>query len=201
MRRRAGLRQSSWQFAGQPGASADTTRYGARRSRPRGSRRTRTSTISGDGSDDAGRCRLHGPGNRNDHRAQPSERSKNPGPLSRPHAQPRRVSDREARRSPPDPGQFTNGPANGVMCGSGKTAKPLKVMVGVAGLEPTTPCPPDRCATGLRYTPTPHGLGALSRRAAPVQVLRAVWPGAGSAGAPGLRPLRGARVPDSTDGS
>ena len=26
-------------------------------------------------------------------------------------------------------------------------------MVGVAGFEPTTPCPPDKCATGLRYTP------------------------------------------------
>ena len=37
-------------------------------------------------------------------------------------------------------------------------------MVGVAGLEPTTPCPPDRCATGLRYTPTPRRPGALSLR-------------------------------------
>ena len=45
-------------------------------------------------------------------------------------------------------------------------------MVAVAGLEPTTPCPPDRCATGLRYTPTPHGHRALSPRAAAVQPLR-----------------------------
>lgn len=27
-------------------------------------------------------------------------------------------------------------------------------MVGVAGFEPTTLCPPDKCATRLRYTPT-----------------------------------------------
>ncbi len=33
-------------------------------------------------------------------------------------------------------------------------------MVGVAGFEPTTLCPPDKCATRLRYTPT----GALSSR-------------------------------------
>lgn len=26
-------------------------------------------------------------------------------------------------------------------------------MVGAAGFEPTTPCPPDKCATGLRYAP------------------------------------------------
>lgn len=26
-------------------------------------------------------------------------------------------------------------------------------MVGVAGFEPTTTCPPDKCATRLRYTP------------------------------------------------
>ena len=26
-------------------------------------------------------------------------------------------------------------------------------LVGVAGFEPTTPCPPDKCATRLRYTP------------------------------------------------
>ncbi len=29
-----------------------------------------------------------------------------------------------------------------------------KKMVGAAGFEPTTPCPPDKCATGLRYAPT-----------------------------------------------
>ena len=27
-------------------------------------------------------------------------------------------------------------------------------MVGAAGFEPTTPCPPDKCATKLRYAPT-----------------------------------------------
>src|SRR6185312_1559687 len=27
-------------------------------------------------------------------------------------------------------------------------------LVGVAGFEPTTLCPPDKCATRLRYTPT-----------------------------------------------
>ena len=27
------------------------------------------------------------------------------------------------------------------------------LMVGVAGFEPTTTCPPDKCATRLRYTP------------------------------------------------
>ena len=26
-------------------------------------------------------------------------------------------------------------------------------LVGVAGFEPATPCPPDKCATRLRYTP------------------------------------------------
>lgn len=36
-----------------------------------------------------------------------------------------------------------------------------KKLVGVAGLEPTTPCPPDRCATGLRYTPMPARGSAL----------------------------------------
>src|SRR5690606_2054504 len=29
----------------------------------------------------------------------------------------------------------------------------LTDLVGVAGFEPTTTCPPDRCATSLRYTP------------------------------------------------
>ena len=27
-------------------------------------------------------------------------------------------------------------------------------MVGTAGFEPATPCPPGRCATKLRYAPT-----------------------------------------------
>ena len=40
-------------------------------------------------------------------------------------------------------------------------------MVGVAGFEPTTLCPPDKCATRLRYTPTranpyPTGDGGAS---------------------------------------
>ncbi len=31
-------------------------------------------------------------------------------------------------------------------------------LVGAAGFEPTTPCPPDKCATGLRYAPkNPQG--------------------------------------------
>jgi hypothetical protein len=37
-------------------------------------------------------------------------------------------------------------------------------MVGVAGFEPTTLCPPDKCATRLRYTPTganPYKTGLL----------------------------------------
>ena len=59
----------------------------------------------------------------------------------------------------------------GLVDRAGANAQSLKNMVGVAGLEPTTPCPPDRCATGLRYTPTPRGPGALSRRARPAQAL------------------------------
>ncbi len=31
----------------------------------------------------------------------------------------------------------------------------LHEMVGLAGFEPTTPCPPGRCATRLRYSPFP----------------------------------------------
>ncbi len=34
-------------------------------------------------------------------------------------------------------------------------------MVGAAGFEPTTPCPPDKCATGLRYAPTFRVLGGF----------------------------------------
>ena len=30
----------------------------------------------------------------------------------------------------------------------------LSTLVGAAGFEPTTPCPPDKCATGLRYAPS-----------------------------------------------
>ena len=34
-------------------------------------------------------------------------------------------------------------------------------LVGAAGFEPTTPCPPDKCATGLRYAPTFRVLGGF----------------------------------------
>jgi hypothetical protein len=27
-------------------------------------------------------------------------------------------------------------------------------LVGTTGFEPATPCPPDKCATKLRYAPT-----------------------------------------------
>ena len=37
----------------------------------------------------------------------------------------------------------------------------MKRMVGAAGFEPTTPCPPDKCATGLRYAPTMTVLGGF----------------------------------------
>jgi len=33
-------------------------------------------------------------------------------------------------------------------------AKLLILLVGTIGFEPTTPCPPDKCATKLRYAPT-----------------------------------------------
>ena len=32
-------------------------------------------------------------------------------------------------------------------------AVPTEPLVGLAGFEPTTPCPPGRCATRLRYSP------------------------------------------------
>ena len=32
-------------------------------------------------------------------------------------------------------------------------ASQLPALVGLAGFEPTTPCPPGRCATRLRYSP------------------------------------------------
>src|SRR5690606_15372014 len=38
-------------------------------------------------------------------------------------------------------------------------------MVGVAGFEPTTLCPPGRCATRLRYTPTRFGYYSRSASA------------------------------------
>ena len=34
-------------------------------------------------------------------------------------------------------------------------------MVGTAGFEPTTPCPPGRCATKLRYAPTNFQCGSM----------------------------------------
>ena len=33
----------------------------------------------------------------------------------------------------------------------------IEKMVGAAGFEPTTPSPPVKCATRLRYAPTPGG--------------------------------------------
>ena len=33
-------------------------------------------------------------------------------------------------------------------------------MVGLAGFEPTTTCPPDKCATKLRYSPLCYGCRA-----------------------------------------
>ena len=54
----------------------------------------------------------------------------------------------QPRSSPPDRGRH------------GKWGR----MVGVAGFEPTTLCPPDKCATRLRYTPTcgkPYKIGPL----------------------------------------
>ena len=38
------------------------------------------------------------------------------------------------------------------------------LMVGAAGFEPTTPCPPDKCATGLRYAPTELLLGSFRKK-------------------------------------
>ncbi len=32
--------------------------------------------------------------------------------------------------------------------------KPLISLVGTAGFEPATTCPPDKCATRLRYAPS-----------------------------------------------
>ena len=51
-------------------------------------------------------------------------------------------------------------------------------MVGAAGFEPTTPGPPDRCATGLRYAP-PLFAGILSVPRALSLVKRRALPGAG----------------------
>ena len=42
--------------------------------------------------------------------------------------------------------------AHGCMCS--RHLEEGNEMVGVAGFEPTTTCPPDKCATRLRYTPT-----------------------------------------------
>ena len=36
---------------------------------------------------------------------------------------------------------------------------PKDQMVGLAGFEPTTPCPPGRCATRLRYSPFHERMG------------------------------------------
>ena len=36
----------------------------------------------------------------------------------------------------------------------GAKSVPKDQMVGLAGFEPTTPCPPGKCATRLRYSPS-----------------------------------------------
>jgi hypothetical protein len=37
--------------------------------------------------------------------------------------------------------------------GDGHTKELSEILVGVKGFEPSTPCPPDKCATKLRHTP------------------------------------------------
>ncbi len=39
-----------------------------------------------------------------------------------------------------------------------------RIVVGLAGFEPTTLCSQSRCATKLRYSPTRPGNGALAGR-------------------------------------
>ena len=34
-----------------------------------------------------------------------------------------------------------------------RTGSDLVLLVGLTGFEPATPCPPDKCATKLRYSP------------------------------------------------
>lgn len=37
-------------------------------------------------------------------------------------------------------------------------------MVGLAGFEPTTPCPPGKCATRLRYSPSLSANGRADKQ-------------------------------------
>lgn len=48
-------------------------------------------------------------------------------------------------------------------------------LVGAAGFEPTTPCPPDKCATGLRYAPSylPRRWRVVLRRSGTIEALLA----------------------------
>ena len=39
------------------------------------------------------------------------------------------------------------------ICDPQSAIRDLALMVGLAGFEPTTPCPPGKCATRLRYSP------------------------------------------------
>ena len=47
-------------------------------------------------------------------------------------------------------------------------------VVGAAGFEPTTPCPPDKCATGLRYAPTVELFFCLHRVCDVVQFIESI---------------------------
>ena len=71
-----------------------------------------------------------------------------------------------SRAEAPDVRSAVHGPqSNGASC-EGASPHPYKsnnkngprgpvlLLVGAAGFEPTTPCPPGRCATRLRYAPT-----------------------------------------------
>ena len=40
----------------------------------------------------------------------------------------------------------------------------LEALVGTAGFEPTTLCPPGKCATRLRYAPTAAAIIRVFRR-------------------------------------
>ncbi len=49
------------------------------------------------------------------------------------------------------------------------------LLVGTAGFEPTTLCPPGRCATRLRYAPTDAAMCPPVRRAVKYSGLRWKW--------------------------
>src|SRR3954469_11369093 len=50
-----------------------------------------------------------------------------------------------------------------------KRVKTLRILVGATGFEPATPCAQGRCATRLRYAPTP---GIIARAARPPRRIR-----------------------------